>query len=1377
MLDSFLKKMFGSANDRRLKGYRPMVAAINALEPEFAALSDEQLRGKTEEFRAALAAGATLEDIAAPAFAAVREAAKRTLKQRHFDVQLIGGMVLHEGAIAEMKTGEGKTLVATLAVYLNALAGEGVHIVTVNDYLARRDSEWMGQIYTFLGMSVGVIVHGLEDDERRRAYAADITYGTNNEFGFDYLRDNMKYDMAQMVQRGHSFAIVDEVDSILVDEARTPLIISGPSEDRSGLYVGVNALIPRLQREDFDIDEKQRAVSLTEVGNEHVEALLREAGLMTEGSLYDAASATLVHHVNQALRAHKLFQLDKDYIVRNDEVVIVDEFTGRMMPGRRFSEGLHQALEAKEGVTVQPENVTLASITFQNYFRLYKKLAGMTGTAATEADEFAEIYKLVVVEIPTNQPVDRLDEDDEVYRTNDEKLQSVVREIEDANGKMQPMLVGTTSIEKSEHLGEVLERRGYKKIDFTKPHAMTALYAAARAGKPSKNFAILNARFHEQEAFIIAEAGVPGAITIATNMAGRGTDIQLGGNVEMRVKQELNDFVDGLDRTREADRKAAAAALDKKQDAERKTAKAALDDQQRVERDAAETALREKHRAEREAAKAEPEKTRAEREAAEAALGKKQRGEREAAEAALGKKQRAEREAAETALAERQRGEREAAEAALSVAKGAGRKIAAGPLAERQRDELKAAKAALAEAEKHYKARKAAVEALAKKQSDESEPAMAALAEAEKHYKARKAAKEAVPKTQRARLEAAQAELAEAKKQRDERKAAKEALAKKQRDEIEPAKAALDEAEKQRDARKSATTALAEKQRVEREAAEAAAPAMKRAGRGTAVAELAEKQRAELEASQAELADRQDAERRSTAAALAEKQRAELEAAQAELADRQDAERKSAAAALAEKQRAERRAAEAAFAEREDAERKSAASALADKQRAEFEGAKVRLADRQRAEREAAEAALAQEHEAERKLAEAALAEKQRLDRQTAAAEFATKIRAEVEVFKRKAIEAGGLYIVGTERHESRRIDNQLRGRAGRQGDPGRSKFFLSLQDDLMRIFGSERMDAMLKRLGLKEGEAIVHPWINKALEKAQQKVEARNFDMRKNVLKFDNVMNDQRKVIFEDRREMMAQESLEPTIAEMRAGVIDDLVAKHIPHDAYPEAWDVAGLKQEVAAKLNLDLPVEAWAKEEGIADEEMAERLLKAADEAYASRVERNTPEAMRYIEKQVILQSLDHLWREHLVTLDHLRQVIGWRGMGQRDPLNEYKAEAFDLFRILIAQWHEAVIAQMMRIEVRFQAPEPPPPPMQFQHLDPRTGENETPFGQIAEPVDGGPFSAVAVAATAAPTLARAAERDPDNPATWGKVGRNEPCPCGSGKKFKHCHGQFA
>ena len=927
MFAAFMKRLFGSSNERRLKGYRPKIAAINALEPQFEALSDEALKAKTVEFRAELAAGAALDSLTAPAFAAVREAARRTLKQRHFDVQLIGGLVLHEGAIAEMRTGEGKTLVATLATYLNALAGKGVHVVTVNDYLARRDAEWMGQIYGFLGLSVGVIVHGLDDNQRRQAYAADITYGTNNEFGFDYLRDNMKYEMAQMVQRGHFYAIVDEVDSILVDEARTPLIISGPSEDRSDLYKSVNTLIPQLFPEDYEHDEKQRTVTLTEAGNEHVEALLRGAGLMKqEDSLYEAASATLVHHLNQALRAHKLFRLDKEYIVRNDEVVIIDEFSGRMMPGRRFSEGQHQALEAKEGVTVQPENVTLASITFQNYFRLYKKLAGMTGTAATEADEFSEIYKLQVVEIPTHRPVSRLDEDDEVYRTGQEKLSAVVNEIETANAKMQPMLVGTTSIEKSEQLGAQLEAAGYHKIDFTQADALTALYAAARSGKPSKNFAILNARFHEQEAFIVAEAGVPGAITIATNMAGRGTDIQLGGNVEMRVKQEL----------------------------------------------------------------------------AGAAAG------------------------------------------------------------------------------------------------------------------------------------------------------------------------------------------------------------------------------------------------------------------------------------------------------------------------------------------EAAEAGEA-------------------------------RIRAEVADFKARSIAAGGLYIIGTERHESRRIDNQLRGRAGRQGDPGRSKFFLSLQDDLMRIFGSERMDALLRRLGLQEGEAIVHPWINKALEKAQQKVEARNFDMRKNILKFDNVMNDQRKVIFEDRRQMMAQESLEPTIAEMRTGVIDDLINKHIPVDAYPEAWDIAGLKQEVAGKLNLDLPVDAWAKEEGIAEEEMAERLHKAADAAYEERVGRNTPEAMRFYEKQVILQALDHLWREHLVTLDHLRQVIGLRGIAQRDPLNEYKSEAFELFQTLIRQWHEAVIAQMMRIEVRFQQPEPPPPPpMLFQHLEPPTGDNDV---EHNSPDGGGGFAATAVGAMLASRPEEGGER---------RIGRNEPCPCGSGKKFKHCHG---
>jgi preprotein translocase subunit SecA len=941
MFGALAKKVFGSSNDRRLKTYRPRVAEINALEPELAALSDDALRARTEEFRRQLAEGKSLDDLLVPAFATVREAAKRTLGQRHFDVQLLGGMVLHEGSIAEMRTGEGKTLVATLPVYLNALAGKGVHVVTVNDYLARRDAEWMGRIYRFLGLSVGIIVHGLDDAERAQSYASDITYGTNNEFGFDYLRDNMKYELDQMVQRGHHFAIVDEVDSILVDEARTPLIISGPLDDRSELYNAIDKLIPHLQKGDFDVDEKQRAVSLTEQGNERIEELLEQAELLKEGSLYDAANATLVHHVNQALRAHALFNRDKDYIVRNGEVVIIDEFTGRMMPGRRYSEGLHQALEAKEHVQVQPENQTLASITFQNYFRLYKKLAGMTGTAATEADEFQDIYRLEVVEIPTNLPVSRLDEDDEVYRTAGEKYKAIVREIEAAAEKGQPILVGTTSIEKSEHLGEFLVKNGYRMIDFNAPDPLLPLYEATRAGRPSKMFAILNARFHEQEAFIVAQAGVPGAITIATNMAGRGTDIQLGGNADMRIQHDLEGMEEGPER--------------------------------------------------------------------------------------------------------------------------------------------------------------------------------------------------------------------------------------------------------------------------------------------------------------------------------------------------------------------EARAAE---------------------------------------------------------------------------------IRTEVALFKEKALAAGGLYVVGTERHESRRIDNQLRGRSGRQGDPGRSKFYLSLQDDLMRIFGSERMDGMLQRLGLKEDEAIIHPWINKAIEKAQQKVEARNFDMRKNILKYDDVMNDQRKVVFEQRREFMAEDSVRATIDDMRHGVIDDVVGKHIPEGAYPEQWDVAGLDEDVQRFLALELPVAEWAKEEGIADDEIRERLRNAADEHYAGRIEKNTPGVMTYIEKQVLLQMLDHLWREHLVTLDHLRQVIGWRGYAQRDPLNEYKQEAFELFDQLITRLREQVTAQLMRVEVMFSPPpEPELPPMMASHIDATTGQDE--FAQ------GDPMSRAGMAlgfgataeAVAAGDVATLEPRDPNDPATWGRVGRNEPCPCGSGKKFKHCHGQFA
>src|SRR5580765_1951061 len=797
MIGALARKFFGSANDRGVKGYQSRVNAINALEPEVAALSDEALKARTAEFRLELANGKTLEDILVPAFATVREAAKRTLGQRHFDVQLIGGMVLHEGDIAEMKTGEGKTLVATLAVYLNALAGKGVHVVTVNDYLARRDSEWMGQIYSFLGMTTGVIVHGLDDAERKPAYACDITYGTNNEYGFDYLRDNMKYRLEDMVQRPHFYAIVDEVDSILIDEARTPLIISGPLDDRSDFYNTIDGFLPKLDKTDYDVDEKQRTVTLTEAGMEKIETLLRDAGQLKGESLYDVENVSIVHHINQALRAHTLFTRDKDYIVRDGEVVIIDEFTGRMMPGRRYSEGLHQALEAKEHQPVQPENQTLASITFQNYFRMYEKLAGMTGTAATEADELFDIYKLEVVEIPTNVQVARLDEDDEVYRTQNEKYAAILAEIERANKRLQPVLVGTASIEKSEVLAEYLKKHGYKQIDFGAVDAMEKLYAAARAGKPAKLFAVLNARFHEQEAYIVAEAGVPGAITIATNMGGRGTDIKLGGSLDMRIQQETADITD----------------------------------------------------------------------------------------------------------------------------------------------------------------------------------------EAEKAK----------------RIELIKADI-----------------------------------ERFRD------IVLKAEETVELEPARGSKPA-----------------------------------------------------------------------------RTERK--------------------------------------------------------------------------------------------------PGGLYIIGSERHESRRIDNQLRGRSGRQGDPGRSKFFLSLEDDLMRIFGSNKLDGMLQKLGLKEDEAIIHPWINKALEKAQQKVEARNFDIRKNLLKFDNVMNDQRKVIFEQRIGIMRGEDVPETIEDMRHQVIDDLVSRYIPENAYAEQWDVAGLRERLREAIALDLPIDEWAKEEGIADEEIRERVAKAADELYARKRETYTPEIM--------------------------------------------------------------------------------------------------------------------------------------------------------------------
>ncbi|MEF0943589.1 preprotein translocase subunit SecA [Rhizobium sp. BR 362] len=897
-LGGIARKLFGSSNDRRVKSFQPNVVAINALEEQMRALSDEALAAKTVEFRQQLADGKTLDDLLVPAFAVVREASRRVLGMRPFDVQLIGGMILHSNAISEMKTGEGKTLVATLPVYLNALAGKGVHVVTVNDYLAQRDSGHMGRIYGFLGLTTGVIIHGLSDEERRDAYACDITYATNNELGFDYLRDNMKYDRGQMVQRGHNFAIVDEVDSILVDEARTPLIISGPLDDRSDLYTTIDAFIPRLSKDDYEIDEKQRSANFSEDGTEKLENMLRDAGLLKAESLYDVENVAIVHHVNNALKAHKLFQRDKDYIVRNGEVVIIDEFTGRMMPGRRYSDGQHQALEAKERVQIQPENQTLAQITFQNYFRMYDKLAGMTGTASTEAEEFGNIYGLDVVEVPTNLPIQRIDEDDEVYRTHDEKYNAIITEILDAHKRGQPVLVGTTSIEKSELLADRMRKQGFS------------------------NFQVLNARYHEQEAYIVAQAGVPGAVTIATNMAGRGTDIQLGGNLEMRVERDL--------------------------------------------------------------------------------------------------------------------------------------------------------------------------------------------------------------------------------------------------DEMEPG-----------------------------------------AERDAAIAKIAE----------------------------------------------------------------------------------------------------------------------------------------------------------EIKELKQQALTAGGLYVIATERHESRRIDNQLRGRSGRQGDPGRSKFYLSLQDDLMRIFGSDRMDGMLQKLGLKEGEAIVHPWINKALERAQKKVEARNFDIRKNVLKYDDVLNDQRKVIFEQRVELMDATDLSETVGDMRHEVIEDLVSKYIPERAYAEQWDADGLKTAVANFFDMDLPVHDWVKEEGIAEDDIRTRLTEAADKAATEKAERFGPEIMTYVERSIVLQTLDNLWREHIVNLDHLRSVIGFRGYAQRDPLQEYKAEAFELFQSLLNNLRQAVTAQLSRVELVQQPAEPQTLPMQARHIDATTGEDEfAPLSLVNENV-------------VAPE-----NRDPQNPATWGRVGRNETCPCGSGKKYKHCHGAF-
>jgi preprotein translocase subunit SecA len=900
------RKLFGTPNDRKVKSVRPLVAKINALEPEFAALTDEGIIEKTREFqRRVQEGGEALDAILPEAFANCREAAKRALGLRAFDVQLKGGIFLHQGNIAEMRTGEGKTLVATFPAYLNALTGKGVHVVTVNDYLAKRDADWMGKVYAQLGLTTGVVYPYQGDAEKRAAYRADITYATNNELGFDYLRDNMKGSIEEMAQRGHFFAIVDEVDSILVDEARTPLIISGPSQDRSDLYQKVNALIPQLDETHFKIDEKTRNVTYTEDGNEFIEQILHDSGLLPEGqSLYDPESTTLVHHVNQALKAHKLFHRDQQYIVRDGEVMLIDEFTGRMMKGRRLSEGLHQAIEAKEGVAIQPENITLASVTFQNYFRLYEKLGGMTGTAATEADEFMEIYGLGVVEVPTNRPVARIDDHDAVYRTTREKYEGVVKSIREAHEKGQPTLVGTTSIEKSEFLSGLLKEAGI-------PHN------------------VLNARQHEQEAQIVADAGKLGAVTIATNMAGRGTDIKLGGNVEFKILEAIG-----------ADPNGDHAAI-------------------------------------------------------------------------------------------------------------------------------------------------------------------------------------------RARIE-------------EEHKAAEEAV---------------------------------------------------------------------------------------------------------------------------------------------------------------------------------------------------------------------------------KA--AGGLFVLGTERHESRRIDNQLRGRSGRQGDPGRSAFFLSLEDDLMRIFGSERLDSVLSKLGMKEGEAIVHPWVNKSLERAQAKVEGRNFDIRKQLLKFDDVMNDQRKAIFSQRLEIMEAEDLGEIVRDMRHQVCEDLVNDFMPPKSYPDQWDVAGLSEAVREKLTMDLPIAAWAAEEGVDQTTMQERLVAQSDAMMDEKLAGFGAEAMRSIEKQLLLQTIDAKWREHLLKLEHLRSVVGFRGYAQRDPLNEYKTESFTLFESMLDSLRQDVTQKLSQIRP-ISAEEQKALMEQYQA---QLAAHQA--AQAQAQLAAAQASAGAVVASAGAV----AGFDAADPSTWGNPSRNDPCPCGSGEKFKHCHGKLA
>ena len=916
MLDSIARRVFGSANDRYVKGLSKIVDEINMLEASVQSLSDADLAARTPALRQRLANGENLDDLLPDAFATVREAAKRTLGERPFDVQLMGGMVLHRGMIAEMKTGEGKTLCSTLPVYLNALTEKGVHVVTVNDYLAKRDAEWMGQIYHNVGLTVGCILPGMNDVERRESYRADITYGTNSEFGFDYLRDNMKFTLDEMVQRPFNYAIVDEVDSILIDEARTPLIISGQAEDSSELYQEVDKIIPSLIEEDYEKDEKTKSVTLTDIGNEHAEDLLRDADLLKEGGLYEFSNISLVHHVNQALRAHKLFERDTDYIVKDNKVIIIDEFTGRMMDGRRYSEGLHQALEAKEQVHIEQENQTLASITYQNYFRMYPKLAGMTGTAMTEAGEFSEIYKLEVAEIPTNVPCVRDDQDDEVYRTTDEKNAAITELVKECQERGQPVLVGTVSIEKSEMISDLFKQSGI-------------------------SHQVLNARHHEQEAFIIAQAGAPSAVTIATNMAGRGTDIQLGGNVDMLIRQKTEGI--------------------------------------------------------------------------------------------------------------------------------------------------------------------------------EGDVKIAAVTE---------------------------------------------------------------------------------------------------------------------------------------------------------------------------------------------------------------------------------------------------------------------KVRAEVAENREKSLAAGGLFVIGTERHESRRIDNQLRGRSGRQGDEGASHFFLSLEDDLMRIFGSERMDGMLRKLGLEDGEAIVHRWINKALEKAQQKVEARNFDLRKNLLKFDDVMNDQRKVIYEQRLDLMDADDVSDTIVDMRNNVVDLMVTRAMPEKAYAEQWEMESLHEEVLRVFGLDLPVQEWAKEEGVADAEVRERITDLVAKKMAEKAATWGPEVMRDVEKSLLLQVLDQVWKEHLLAMDHLRQGIGLRAYGQKDPLNEYKSEAFEMFNDMLTELDDRITLILSQMELQVTGVDDldlygrSDPEMYDMYQDPAFLEASV--DPIMMEGDEGAISLNPAPPSPMVLREAAAEIDPNDPSTWGKVSRNAPCPCGSGKKYKRCCG---